>query len=110
VEALEQCRDFRPDVILLDIAMPGSVDGFEVCQEIRRDPAIAGTKVVMLSAHARSSDLAAGRASGADAYLVKPFSPLALMDLVARLTGVAAAGGRLPTAGRDRAAPVQAVA
>jgi CheY-like chemotaxis protein len=87
VEALDQCRDFRPDVVLLDIAMPGSVDGFEVCREIRRDPSIADTKVVMLSAHARTADLAAGRESGADAYLVKPFSPLALMDLVARLTG-----------------------
>jgi len=87
IEALEGCRDFRPDVVLLDIAMPGSVDGFAVCREIRRDAAIADTRVVMLSAHARTADLAAGRECGADAYLVKPFSPLALMELVARLTG-----------------------
>lgn len=94
VEALEKCRDFQPDVVLLDIAMPGTVDGFDVCREIRRDPALADTKVVMLSAHARTADLAAGRESGADAYLVKPFSPLVLMDLVAQLTGDAESPAR----------------
>ena len=85
IEALDRCRDFRPDVVLLDIAMPGSVDGYEVCREIRRDPMLAFTRVVMLSAHACRADLAAGSECGADAYLVKPFSPLALMELVARL-------------------------
>jgi len=85
IEALERCRDFLPDLVLLDVAMPGAVDGFTVCREIRADPEIAGTSIVMLSAHARERDFTHGRACGADDYLVKPFSPLALLELVQRL-------------------------
>jgi CheY-like chemotaxis protein len=85
-EALEQLRDGRPEVVLLDVMMPG-LDGWQVCERIRADDdaALASTPVVFLSARAQESDLARGTEVGADAYVTKPFDPLALIELVERL-------------------------
>lgn len=82
--ALALAAAFRPDLILLDVAMPGR-DGFAVCTELRRDPEFARTRIVMLTAAAQEDDVARGLAAGADLYLTKPFSPLRLLALVERL-------------------------
>lgn len=79
--ALAAIREQRPDLVLLDVMMPGP-SGFEVCQEVRADPSLAGVKILMLSAKGRETDIAKGRALGADAYLTKPF---ATRELVARV-------------------------
>jgi two-component system, OmpR family, phosphate regulon response regulator PhoB len=84
VEALALARRLRPDLILLDVHMP-RLDGLEACRQIRRDPALAGTPVVMLTAAGQDADRARGREAGADEYLTKPFSPLALLALVEAL-------------------------
>lgn len=78
-------RRGRPDVVLLDVRMPGEIDGLDLCLALKVDPAFASTKVVMLSAHGRSTDREAGLRAGADAYLVKPFSPMELLSLVDKL-------------------------
>jgi CheY-like chemotaxis protein len=83
-EAMAQMREGSPEVVLLDVMMPG-LDGWQVCEQIRADPALAHTPVVFLSARAQESDLARGAEVGADAYVTKPFDPLALVELVERL-------------------------
>jgi len=84
VQALEAALAARPDLILLDVQMP-RLDGLEVCRRLRADPSLAGTRIVMLTAAGQDADRARGLAAGADEYLTKPFSPLALFTLVRSL-------------------------
>jgi DNA-binding response OmpR family regulator len=79
--ALEAIRRERPALVLLDVMMPG-MSGFDVCQAVRADEALAGVKILMLSAKGRDTDLAKGTALGADAYMTKPFSTRELADKV----------------------------
>ncbi len=79
---LNMARAIRPTVMLLDVMMPGLLDGYQVCTRIKQDPDLKHIQVVMLTARGQATDLAAGEAAGADAYLVKPFSPLELIDRV----------------------------
>jgi len=72
----------RPDLVLLDVMMPGTLDGYQVCQKIRSEPAISATPVIMLTARGQQSDFEKGKQVGASAYLTKPFSPLELIDTV----------------------------
>jgi len=78
-------RRGHPDVVLLDVMMPGEIDGLDLCLALKVDPTFANTKVVMLSARGGSADREAGLRAGADAYLVKPFSPMELLALVDEL-------------------------
>jgi len=75
----------RPDLVLLDVMMPGELDGFQVCERIKARPDLKHIKVVMLTARGQQTDLNAGDKAGANAYLTKPFSPLELIDTVERL-------------------------
>jgi DNA-binding response OmpR family regulator len=84
--ALEAIRTGRPDLVLLDVMMPG-LSGFEVCQAVRADEALAGVKILMLSAKGRDTDIAKGNAMGADAYMTKPFSTRELAEKVRELLG-----------------------
>ncbi|MFQ5493891.1 MAG: two-component system response regulator [Phycisphaerae bacterium] len=72
-EALDIAADFHPDVILLDIMMPG-LDGYEVCRRLRANAVLRPTKILMVSAKALSSERLEGYAAGADDYITKPFS------------------------------------
>ena len=80
--ALALAQAEKPDVILLDVMMPGSMDGIDVCRAIKSDPALAGSYVVLLTALGEGADYARGDAAGADAYLVKPVSPDKLIEVV----------------------------
>jgi DNA-binding response OmpR family regulator len=87
--ALAAIRELRPDLVLLDVMMPGKT-GFEVCAAVRGDEALAGVRILMLSAKGRDTDMAKGQALGADAYMTKPFSTRELADKVrAMLDGAA---------------------
>ena len=81
-EALAAVEQFRPDLVLLDVKMPGR-DGYEVCQQLRGG--LDGPQVVMLTAKGREAEVTKGHALGADAYVTKPFSTSELVDTVARL-------------------------
>ena len=83
-EALDVARTFRPDLIVLDVMMPGRT-GLDVLKELRADADLGGVKVVMLTARAQAADRAAAQSAGADAFLAKPFSPLQLAALVDEL-------------------------
>ncbi len=87
---LNMARAIMPTVMLLDVMMPGLLDGYQVCSRIKQDPDLKKIQVVMLTARGQATDLAAGEAAGADAYLVKPFSPLELIDRVEAMAGSAA--------------------
>ena len=76
--ALADFRDYRPDVVLLDLMLPGK-DGIDVCKEIRAE---SGVPIVMLTAKSDTIDVVVGLESGADDYVVKPFKP---KELVARI-------------------------
>jgi len=82
--ALELAQQARPDVALLDVKMP-RLSGLEVCRRLRELPECAHTRVVLLTAAAQAQDRQRGLAAGADHYLTKPFSPLALLTLVRSL-------------------------
>ena len=79
--ALDIARAERPALILLDVRMP-HLDGVEVCRRLRAEAALRSTRIVMLTAADQEADRARGLAAGADEYLSKPFSPLALLALV----------------------------
>ena len=83
-EAVRRIRASRPDLVVLDVMMPKK-SGFEVCQEIRSDPEMAGVRILMLTAKGRDTEVAKGLALGADAYMTKPFSTRELVDKVRNL-------------------------
>jgi len=75
----------RPDLMILDIWLGQGESGLDVCAALKRDPLTAATRVVLLSACGQQSDIAAGMQAGADLYIVKPFSPLELLEAVSGL-------------------------
>jgi DNA-binding response OmpR family regulator len=84
--ALQLASSFRPDLILLDVMMPKK-SGFEVCQALRADPALAAVKIIMLTAKGRETEVAKGLALEANAYITKPFST---KDLVLQIKSLLA--------------------
>ena len=82
--ALSVVKDHGPDLVLLDVMIP-KIDGIEVCRRLKGDPAFPFLSVILVTAKADSKDVVAGLEAGADEYLTKPFSPLALLALVEAL-------------------------
>ena len=80
-EALEVIRREHPRLVLLDATMPG-MSGFDVCEAVRADAGVAQTRIVMLTAKGRETDMARGVGAGADAYVTKPFSTRDLVQKV----------------------------
>ena len=73
-EGLARLRQLRPPLVFLDIMMP-RMNGYEVCEQIKQDPNLANTYVIMLSAKGQQIDRERGLLGGADEYMTKPFSP-----------------------------------
>lgn len=83
-EGLDTARRIKPDVVLLDVMMP-RMDGLKVAASLKADPKTAKIPIILLSAKAQEPDLRAGRATGADEYVTKPFDPLELLATVRSL-------------------------
>jgi DNA-binding response OmpR family regulator len=83
-EALESISKSRPDLILLDIMLPG-IDGYEVCEILRLKPEWMHIKIIFLTAKGRDVDIAKGMVLGADEYITKPFSNQEIIDCVKKL-------------------------
>jgi CheY-like chemotaxis protein len=80
-DALKIANEFQPDLILLDIMLHG-MNGYEVCQEVRKNPFLSHTKIIMVSAKAMESELLKGYQFGADDYLTKPFDGEELLEKI----------------------------
>ena len=85
VAGLRVAQELKPDLMLLDVMMPGELDGLQVCHRIKRDAATRDIRIVLLTARGQARDREVGREAGADEYLVKPFSPLQLIETIERL-------------------------
>lgn len=81
LQALEMVADFQPDIIILDVMMPG-MTGFELGQKIRLMPRLEHTKIIFLTAKGTLSDKQTGYASGAEMYMIKPFDNDELLTAV----------------------------
>lgn len=84
--ALEQAREQRPHLIILDWMMP-EMSGIEAAEALRKDPDTADIPIMMLTSKRRAADLERGRNVGVFAYLIKPFSPLELIQTVETVLG-----------------------
>ena len=83
-EALEAISKEKPDLVLLDIMLPG-IDGFEVCEIVKLKPEWNHIKIIFLTAKGRDVDIAKGMVLGADEYIAKPFSNQQIVESVQRL-------------------------
>ena len=96
-DALEKVASEQPDLVVLDVMMP-YMDGFEVLQNLRKNPNTRDLPVIMLTAKAQDADVFRGWQSGVDCYLTKPFNPMELISFVKRifksLEGEEGEGGR----------------
>src|SRR5512144_764650 len=101
--ALAKAREIMPDVLLVDAVMPGKT-GYEVCEEIRRDPALKGTPILLLTGAFEPFDEGKARQSGADDFISKPFES---QHLIEKVISLAELGGERKTVGSEPpAAPV----
>ena len=82
VRALEAIKKHNPTIVLLDVMMPGEIDGLQVLQTIKSNPDTRGILVAMITARGQDADSEAARNQGADAYFIKPFSPLQVVNWV----------------------------
>ncbi len=76
----------HPDLILLDIMLP-EMDGFEVCDKLKKNPATAGIPIIIVSVRAADDNIKKGKSLGADDYVTKPFDPFKLIEMVKKYLG-----------------------
>ncbi len=88
VKGLRLALEIVPDLIVLDVMMPGALDGLQVLGAIRSAPVLSNTRVIMVTARGQVSDYEDGMLRGADAYFIKPFSPLALVAAIKEYLGL----------------------
>ena len=86
-EGVALARKSRPDLVLMDVTMPGEYDGLEAARIIKLDPDTSEIYVVMLTAKGQMADIERGEEAGVDGYFVKPFSPIELIRKVESLLG-----------------------
>jgi len=89
-KAIDVAMTEPPDMVLLDLNLPGQYDGFDECQRLRTDPATRLVPVVIISAMDDDESRARATAAGATAYYTKPFSPIALLKEIDRLKSLIA--------------------
>jgi two-component system, OmpR family, phosphate regulon response regulator PhoB len=80
--ALDRIRVIRPDIVFLDVMMPGELNGLQVLSAIREDPKIADTTVYMVTGRDAEEDFSNAKRHGADGYIIKPFSTTDVMKIV----------------------------
>jgi CheY-like chemotaxis protein len=86
-KAVEIARKEKPDLILMDVMMPGGMDGLEATRILKNDPETGNCPIIILTAKGQEYDRTEGKKAGADDYFVKPFSPLDLLRKVEELLG-----------------------
>ena len=79
--AIAKAREFKPDVVILDIMMP-EMDGYQVCQDMKQDPNLSATPIIFLTGKDRSDDMGRSFKAGGDMFIKKPFSCERLLEIV----------------------------
>jgi len=90
-EALSIAREHHPDLIMLDVMLPG-LDGYKICRLLKFDEAFADISIIMLTSRSRPTDKETGYYTGADLYITKPFRPPELVEAVRQVLGAKTAG------------------
>jgi len=85
-EAMLKIRELKPSLMFLDVMMPRK-NGYEVCQEVKGDPTLSDTYIIMLTAKGQEADREIGLSMGADEFVTKPFSLMKLADRVKQILG-----------------------
>lgn len=85
-EALAAIKEHKPDLVFLDVMMP-KINGFEVTERVRSDPALAHVKIILLTAKGQESDREVGKTAGANDYMTKPFSPTKILERAREILG-----------------------
>lgn len=85
-DAQAQLNTFKPDVLILDVMMPG-LSGLDLCRQIKADRALSNIKIILSSGRASSAERAEGLAAGADAYITKPFTEEELCEALEKVSG-----------------------
>jgi DNA-binding response OmpR family regulator len=80
-ETIKKVKEFRPDILFLDIMMP-EINGYDVCRAIKSDPDLKNTYIIMLTAKGQVAEQERGKEVGADEYIVKPFSPMEILTKI----------------------------
>lgn len=104
LDALKKARTLSPDLILLDVMLPG-LDGFGVCEILRRDAATASVPIIILTALSSQLSRVTGLDSGADDYITKPFSPKMLLERIQQCLGSPPSTNRPPPGSHHRHQP-----
>ena len=86
-EAIKLARAEKPDLVIMDVVMPGSMDGLEATRVLKNDPETKGCQIIMLTGKGQPDDREKGFKAGADDYFSKPFSPLELIKKVEEVLG-----------------------
>ena len=86
-EAINIVKAEKPDLIIMDISMPGEIDGLEATRILKNDPETKGCPIILLTAKGQENDKKKGFTAGADDYFIKPFSPLELIQKVEEVLG-----------------------
>jgi two-component system, OmpR family, phosphate regulon response regulator PhoB len=81
-KAVEATKTYKPDLVLMDVMMPGPIDGIEATRIIKNDSDTSGIVIIVLTAKGQKQDIEVGNAAGADDYIIKPFSPVELIRRV----------------------------
>lgn len=82
LEAIDSVKTIKPDIIILDIMMPGDKDGLDVCDFVKLSPEFKSIFVVLLTAKDKKTDVYRGMETRANMYLTKPFSPKGIVDII----------------------------
>ena len=82
LKAIELARKELPDMMILDVMMPGGLDGYQVCETLKKDQTTKHILIILLTARGQEADKVRGTQVGADDYFIKPFSPRELLDKV----------------------------
>ena len=84
-KAIEATKTYKPDLVLMDVMMPGPIDGIEATRIIKNDSDTSGIVIIILTAKGQKQDIEVGKEVGADDYIIKPFSP---GELIRRIESV----------------------
>jgi DNA-binding response OmpR family regulator len=85
-DALTKIQQLKPGLVFLDVMMPKK-NGYEVCQEVKKDPSLRNIYIIMLTAKGQETDREKGLSAGADEFISKPFSPVGVVEKVKKLLG-----------------------